>query len=184
MKSRSPATVFTLCLCISLFIAGIVEAQIPGSNEYRVKAAYLYNFAKFVEWPNDLFASPTSPIILGILGDDPFADALDSIRNKAIGSRRFEIKKIRSIDELRPCHLLFISTSESNRLSTILASLKQSRILTIGDVDGFTQKGGIINLVLVNNTVGFEINIDAANRAGLRINSRLLGIATVVHDSR
>jgi hypothetical protein len=160
-----------------------VQAEERLPNEYQVKMAFLFNFARFVEWPTDAFAEAGSPIILGILGDDPFGSSLDTIRGKTINGRKLIINKFKDVEDIRACHILFISNSEKNRLPRILTFLRQSKILTVGDTKKFTLKGGVINFIIENNKVGFEINVDAGKRAGLRISSKLLSLARIVHDS-
>lgn len=157
------------------------EERLP--NEYQVKLAFLFNFTRFVEWPEDAFADARSPIILGILGDDPFGNDLETIKGKTIHGRKLIINKFKDVDDIRVCHILFVSSSERNRLPRITAFLKQSKILTVGDMKKFAQKGGVINFVVENNKVGFEINVDSGKRAGLRISSKLLSLARIVHDS-
>lgn len=159
-----------------------VSAQSPGHDEYLVKAAFLYSFAKFVEWPPQVFMTADTPITLCIYGTDPFGDALKSIRGKSVKSRALMIKRAARGENLEACHILFISASEQVRLSQLIRHLNGSHVLTIGDMDRFAHAGGIINLVKVQNKVRFEINLDAAQRAGLKISSQLLKLATLVNN--
>jgi len=150
-----------------------------ASSEYQVKAAFLYNFLKFVDWPSDGMNSAAT-ICLGVLGKDPFDDALDSIRGKAAKGRKVVVVRFRSVEEVKGCDLLFICASEKGRLPHILRSIHNTRMLTVADQEGFCEAGGMINLVFVKNRVGFEVNVQAANRARLRISSQLLKLATNV----
>ncbi|UCF90634.1 MAG: YfiR family protein [Desulfobacterales bacterium] len=157
------------------------ETSVP--REYIVKAAFLYNFAKFVEWPADAFAEIRSPIVLGMLGEDPFGSALDSINHKSVGDREIVIQRLEKLADLKKCHMLFISRSEKNDLDSILAQLSGLNILTVSDMDGFALKGGIIGLFTVGNKIRFEINVDSAKRSGLQISSKLLKLAEIVNPS-
>lgn len=161
----------------------LLHAQ-PGaaqvSREYEIKAAFVYNFIRFVEWPTGAFAEPGSPIAICVLGRDPFGPALDALADKTVLGRPLAIKRLERFAPGGSCHVLFISSSEAERLSTIIEALARSTTLTIGEMAGFAQKGGIINLVLENNRVRFEINPDVAERSGLTISSRLLNLARVV----
>jgi YfiR/HmsC-like len=151
-------------------------------TEYEIKAAFLYNFSRFVEYPHD-FLSSRGSLNLCILGDDPFGPAANIIMDEtAEDERKISINRIKTSKELSGCHMLFVSSSEKNNVAKIMESLAGMHILTIGDTVGFAQKGVIINFFLERNKVRFEINIHAANRAGLRISSKLLNLARIVHD--
>lgn len=178
---RTVTILLILAWCMLSVPTVHAEERLP--KEYQVKMAFLFNFARFVEWPEDAFADARSPLVLGILGDDPFGSDLETIRGKTVNGRKLIINKFKDVDDIRVCHILFVSNSEKNRLPRILAFLRQSKILSVGDTKKFAQKGGVINLVVENNKVGFEINVDAGKRAGLRISSKLLSLARIVHDS-
>jgi hypothetical protein len=154
-----------------------------AAEEYTVKAAYLYNFAKFVEWPQQTFATPTAPIILCILGRDPFGDSLDKIAEKTVGERPVAIRRLAQVEETNGCHVLFVSRSESTRLQSILNGLAPAPILTVSDIPGFADAGGMIGLINVGQRIRFEINLRAATRAQLKISSQLLKLARVIGDS-
>ena len=151
-----------------------------GGREYQVKAAFLFNFAKFVEWPESSFADARAPIVLGIVGDNPFGDDLDRIvTGQMVKGRTIHISKYRSGDDLRACHILFISESEHARVPQILASLQGASVLTVSDIDGFAKGGGVMQLILEEDRVRFAVNLDSATRAKLKINSKLLALAQV-----
>lgn len=152
------------------------HAEPPPPHEYQVKAAFLYTFIKFVEWPN----AGVRPICVAVLGQDPFGDDLESIRGKSAKGRSIVIKRYRRVDEVRECDVLFISASERAHLPRILKQLQNSPILTVADQEGFCQAGGMINLVTVRNKINFEINTAAAQRVQLRISSQLLKLAKIV----
>lgn len=158
---------------------GELHAQAPREGE--VKAAFVYNFAKFVDWPPQAFADPSSPIIIGIVADDSFGDALDrAVEGKIVQGRKIVVKRWSRDQSFPHCHILFISSTESNFLKEIFQKIKGSSVLTIGEADGFAQQGGMINLVLSDNKVRFEINQKNAESAGLNISSKLLTLAKTV----
>lgn len=179
-------------LCLFVLITVLISANSsPGTNDnsssfrkYQIMAAFLYNFAKFVEWPNDTFTDTSSTITLGVLGEDPFGVTLESIRYKTVRGRKLVIKRFDSVRNLEFCHILFISSSEEERLPQILKSLNNLSVLTVGEMDQFTQFGGIIKFIIQKNKIRFEINVDNAERAGLKISSRLLKLAKVVKNER
>jgi hypothetical protein len=161
-----------------LLVGGDGRAQQSQPTEYQIKAAFLFNFAKFVQWPPAAFAGVTSPIIIGILGENPFHDDLArTIRNKTVDDHPLLIKEFRSPKEATNCHILFISTSEKKRLPEILKSLKGASVLTVGEMDRFTESGGMINFVMQGNKIRFQINHDEATKAGLKISSKLMSLA-------
>ena len=163
---------------VLLLALGSSRAQDAQPSEYQLKAAFLFNFAKFVEWPPEVFSAPAAPIVIGIIGENPFGkDLEDIVRDKKINARALIIKPIASLDDGKKCHLLFISTSEKSRMPEIFRALGKASVLTVGETDQFTQNGGVINFVREGNKIRFEISDDAAKRAGLKISSKLLSLA-------
>lgn len=151
--------------------------------EYRVKAAFLLNFAKFVEWPKKSFDNKKSPIIIGVLGKDPFGPLLEStVHGKTVRKRSIIVKRFKDIKTLQPCHILFVSSSESKRLSKVFTALKDVSALTVGETKRFARDGGILRFTMVAKKVRFEINADAAKRSKLKISSKLLQLADIVRD--
>lgn len=152
--------------------------------EHQIKIGFLYNFAKFVEWPATILREPTTPLVIGVLGSDPFCDSLErSLRGKTLGSRPIVVRRLKRTDPLETVQILFISPSLGKEIPVILKDLRHAPVLTIGDMDRFATAGGIINFRIVENKVRFEINIDAAGRAGLKVSAQLLTVATVVRDT-
>jgi hypothetical protein len=179
LLSQAAVSVVYLTLAICL-LAGVLssQAQAQASNEYQVKAAFLYNFAKFVDWPGEAFSSGSAPIVICVIGDDPFGGALDqAISGKTIGGRQLTAWRMKWGQDLRSCHILFISSSERQHLPQIIQSVRGSSVLTVGDVGQFNQQGGMIKFVLVANRVRFEINGWMAEEARLKISSKLLALA-------
>ena len=161
-----------LALVCSAFSAGV---QAQGASEYQVKAAFLYNFAKFVDWPGDAFREGT--FVIGVIGNDPFGGALDqAINGKTIGGRHLTVRRLKWGQDLRSCNILFISSSEHKRLPQIIQSVRGSSVLTVGEMGGFNQQGGMINFILVSNRVRFEINAPVAEQARIKISSKLLAL--------
>ena len=159
----------------------ISAAQESATNEYQVKAAYLFNFVKFVEWPANIFPSVDTPVEICVVGRNPFGHALeDSIAGKTVGGRRLEITHLSRGVELRSCQILFISSSEKSQMPEILQKLAGASVLTVSDTSGFTENGGIINFVLDGDRVRFDANVEAAGQAHLRLSARLLTVARAV----
>jgi uncharacterized protein DUF4154 len=173
-------------LCGLLLLGGPdASAQTAVSREYQIKAVFLFNFAQFVEWPPTAFADARSPIVIGVLGEDPFGTYLDeTLRGEKVDNRPLEVQRYRRVDEVKTCHVLFISRSEINHLERILVSLKDRSLLIVGEGDDFSQRGGMIQLATVQNKIRLIINVDAAKTASLTISSKLLRSADLVTASR
>jgi hypothetical protein len=143
-----------------------------------VKAAILFKFAPYVEWPTAAFATNDSPLVIGILGASQFGDDFTAIaRDKTINNRPIVIKSLASITEATNCHVLFIGNSETGKLPQILAALGSAPVLTVGESDKFIEAKGMIGFVKLENKVRFEINNTVAKGTGLKISSRLLTLA-------
>jgi len=157
------------------------SAQAAPPAEYEVKAAFIHNIAKFVEWP--AATRTAGPLKLCILGQSPFGSALDALQGKSIGNKVWEVLPAKPNTNLRECGVLFIAASESDNLSQILERLQGSPVLTMGDTVGYAGEGVMVNFYLEQDKVRFEINNDAAGRAGLRVSSQLLKLARIVAGS-
>lgn len=160
-----------------------VHAQPAFDREYLIKAAFLYNFVKFIEWPAEVLSEASPMITICVLGEDPFGVALDSIKEKIVKSRNLAIRRFEGLQDLAACHVLFISLSEKTRLAQVVQTFKDRSILTVSEVPGFAERGGIINFTIEKNNVRFEINVDSAERARLKISSQLLKVAKVVREA-
>lgn len=168
-----------IALTLLFLLPGCIGAQ--EANEYEVKAAFLYNFARFVEWPNNVSLDPNGPLVIAILGRDPFGGEIDrAIEGKTVNGRRLVIKRFSSLEAYEQCHILFVSSSERTNLPRILAAVRTSSVLTVSETDRFAQIGGIINFITIENRIRFEINQAAAARVGLKISSKLLSLGRVV----
>jgi len=166
-------------LVLVLGLAGSwLHAEPPLAGEYPVKAAFLLNFAKFVEWPAFAFKSPADPIAICVLGQNPFGTALeDLVRDKTVANRAFVVRTVLNAQQATNCQILFVNVSERKRFRSLLDDLKGHSVLTVGEADDFTANGGIINFRLKDARVRIEIDPGAADRAGLHISSKLLSLA-------
>ncbi len=180
---RQSATLVLAALLASV-CAPADRAQPDPSGEYQLKAAFLFNFAKFIDWPPASFSSPQAPFVVCILGPDPFGHAMDEVfRGQMIDNRPVAIKRFKEVAQLKQCHMVFVSQSESFHLADIIQHLRGECVLLVGESDGFAEAGGVIQFAIEENRVRFLINTDAAGRAGLKVSSKLLSLARVVHDS-
>jgi len=182
--------ILILVAAMTLNLAPLADAQTgdaSDSSEYLIKAGFIYNFAKFVEWPSTSFPQSDAPIVIGILGTDPFGSVLDRIvADKKIGSRGFVVRRYKwskDLKDLRECQILFVSSSEKAHTDEVLEFVKWLPILTIGETPGFAERGGVIRFTVEDNRVRFEVSVDAAHNANLNISSRLLTLAKIIPQS-
>ncbi len=167
-------------LLSSVFVAG--SAWAAEFDEYAVKAAYLYNFAKFVEWPPETFATDDAPLRICVAGDNPFGDALASLSGKKVASHPVEVRVIPATANFNPCHIVFISRSEQGRFKALLTKLHHLPILTVSDIGDFAKADGIIGLIEADQRIRFNINLPVARQAGLKLSSQLLKLANIVEQ--
>ncbi|HVT35363.1 MAG TPA: YfiR family protein [Nevskiaceae bacterium] len=163
--------------------ATMLQAADTASREYQIKAAFLYNFTKFVEWPASSFASDNSPIIIGTYCADPFADELAAIvAGRKVYNRPIAVRKLGSGEEARSAHLVFVCADNDARVGSIESAVGRQPVLTVGESDTFDAAGGIIRFVAENDKIRFEINADAAAHAGIRISAQLQKLARAVRE--
>jgi hypothetical protein len=177
---------------ILLFVLLMSDAAIPappawgqpgGTTGYEVKIAFLFNFAKFIEWPASSFATSQSPFAICVLGLNPFGNILDeTLQGQMIGDRPLAVRRLKEKSEARSCQIVFVSTSESPHLADIVGTLRGANVLLVGETNGFAASGGTIEFTLEDDHVRFAINTDAAARSGLKFSSKLLALAKLVHD--
>lgn len=174
------------------FIAGTLLAALcplksgaQATPEYKIKAAFLYNFLKLVEWPPSAFEASNSPIILGLVGRDPFGGELDeAVEGKLVSGRRVEIRRVNSAEAIKKCHAIFVPNSEERRFQHLLQQAGTVPLLTVGDeIAEFARRGGIINLFKEADKIRFEINVEAAKKIGLKIHSTLLNLARIIQSN-
>jgi uncharacterized protein DUF4154 len=176
----SPRQALWVLGAIVLCLSGS-RAQSPTAGEYQVKAAFLYNFAKFVEWPPSSFADASAPLRICVFGQDPFGEELRSItKEKTVNGRKLEVSQAPDLQVAKTCHILFVASSETAQLAQIFERLRGTDVLTVGDTKRFFEQGGMINFVLENSRVQFEVNRRAAEQGGLKISSKLLSVAKLV----
>ena len=176
-------SVITFAAVLLLNLATPTRGQVSPSVEYQVKAAFLLNFAKFIDWPANAFPDEKTPFKVCIFGYDPFGSALDEIiRGKNINNRELLAQRIAAPPELKTCQIVFVSERGEKRLPEILNNLKDSSALVVGENENFAERGGSVQLFLENNRMRFAVNVDAVQRARLAVSSKLLALARIVHE--
>jgi len=171
---RSSSFLLILMVCLwGMLLRG--QSLEEAGADYQIKAQHVFNFARFTEWPSNKFPQPDSPLVIGVVGSTELVNQLDEVvRNARINDRLVVIKHITSTAELRRCHILFVSRSEGDHFGPILSEARGEHILTIGENERFLNRGGIVNFQQVGSSVIFQINLNAARHAGLKISSKLL----------
>ncbi len=157
--------------------AGAEKAPSSGYSEYQVKAAFLYNFAKFTKWPSGTYADASAPLVVCVLGKDAFGKALDALAGKRINGRPVAVSRLAGVDEARQCQVVFISESEEERAPGIVGYLAGRPVLTVCNAPSCTRFRGIIHLKVVAQKIRFAIDIDCAESAGMKFSSKLLALA-------
>ena len=176
---------FLLLVFLLLGLPTAGSSQGLSSLEYQLRATFIYNVAKFVEWPANAFPDADSPVVIGLLGTSPGSFALDyalavKFAGKTLNGRPVVVKRWKSPEESLRSHILFVGVSEKDRLEEILKHLQTAHVLTVSEIEEFAQRGGILRFVVAGNKVQFEINNLSARNAGLRISSTLLALASLV----
>ena len=183
------ALIRDLVLQLALWLAAGAATAVPTDTlaqsspdpEYQLKAVFLFNFAQFVEWPASAFPGPATPLVIGVLGEDPFGPYLDeTVRGEKVNDRPLVVRRYRSVEEITTCHILFISRREERRLKGILDSLRGRSVLTVSDANRFATHGGMIRFVTDHHRIRFRINLEAAKAANLTLSSKLLRPAQIV----
>ena len=186
MRGRLPISILLIVAICS--VTSEVFAANPGPSmseipEYQMKAAYLYQFMKFVEWPEEVLPDTLDTITVGVFGESDIEEELRSLINRSLAKgklvkgRKVRVKHFRKVGDLAFCHVLFVSRSERSHLKEVLARTKDRSTLTVGEQEGFARAGGMINFIIVESKVRFEISVRAARRVDVRISSRLLKLA-------
>jgi len=189
-RSRRRLDRHAVLVAIAVVVAGLLSVhglheQNSKLTDSQVKAAYLYNFARFIEWPANITPVRTGSFNICVVGEDPFGPALDStLAGELIGNQKVAARRIASPHEASECRILFISSSETKRLNKIIESLDKAPVLTVSDAPQFSQRGGMIQFVSEGNRIRFEVNLAATRRAGLAPSSELLKVATAVRRDR
>jgi len=177
-------------LALLLLLLGILPAA-PSSagprltHEYDLKAAFLFHFAQFVQWPPEALPEKNTPLTIGILGEDPFGKSLDEIvANESVGGHKLLVRRFQRLNQADSCHILFISSSEKGRMDEVLSRVNRRSILTVGETKDFAQRSGIIGFVVAEKRLRLAVNLAAANVARLRISSKLLRQSEIVGPLR
>ncbi len=171
-----------LITVLSLAFCGVTasSAQEQKPDEYQVKALFLYNFLNFIEYPADSSFKTSPAITVCIVGESPFEEAIEEIRDETVRGKRLAIKFYRPDDEPRGCHLLFVPAPETRHIGRLLRSIKGTGLLTVGDTEEATRQGAVIGFFMERNKVRFAINLDNAKKSGLKISAKLLRLARIV----
>jgi hypothetical protein len=172
--------------CLGLCLLALVPLKMPAqSKEYQVKAAFLFNFAQFVDWPGTVFTNTDTPFVIGILGNDPFGAALDAtVQGETINNHKIIIERAHAVDDLKNCQLLFVSKSEKNHVTEILSALDSRPVLKVSEIEGFARQGGNINFYLDGSKVRFEVNPTVSERDGLKVSSQLLNLGKIIQTPK
>jgi hypothetical protein len=174
---------------VAVLVTGAPYLDIPRpadaqstQREYQIKAAFVYNFVKFVDWPAAALPETSDTINVCVLGDEAFAAGFDTLTDKTVKGKKLAVRRVEQVKDADGCHVLFIGSSEEKRAPQVLQTLQGASVLTVGEMDRFPQLGGIINFVVERNKLRFEINVSGAERARLKLSSQLLGLAKVVRQ--
>lgn len=179
-----PPAVRTIMVA-AMVVLPLAVALAQGYNETEVKAAFLYHFTAYIEYPPDAFSSSQAPFTIGVLGKGNILSALQqAVRGKNVKGRAIVVKQVGVGQELRECHIVFVMDAEGKNLPRILEILGDAPVLLVGESENFAAKGGMIGFFVEQNRVRFEMNIDAARRAHLTISSKLLSLARIVKEKR
>ena len=171
-------------IAIALIIPLVYGEQAP-TDEYRVKAAFLFNFARFVEWPAWAFQGQNDPLAIGLLGPNRLGSLLEeTVRGKTSGNRSLVVREVANAQDASKCHILFITLEDRRRVRSVLEELKGSSVLTVGEGEDFLANGGVVNFKIKDSRVRIEINPEAAERAQLRISSKLLSLADTSRSAK
>ena len=168
----------------SLLIFGIFfsSAQTIDDHEYQIKAAFLFNFTQFVEWPVDALPETKAPLVIGILGENPFSTYLEEIiAGEQVNGHPLVVQQYKNVEEIKTCHILFINLAETDQPEQAITSLKARSILTVSDRINFIKQGGMIRFIRKNNKIQIQINPEPVKEANLIISSKLLRVAEIVH---
>lgn len=165
------------------FFTQLSYGQKPAP-EYQVKAAFLYNFTRFIDWPTTAFRSPTSPFVIGIIGDDPFGGYITEIvKGEKVGNHPIIIQRYHNTRDIINCHMLFVNPPATARVKDIVTLIGRRSILTVSDMENFTAYGGMVNFYKENNKIRFEVNVASSRSAHLEISSKLLTVARITTDN-
>ena len=168
-----------------LELSFVLSPQTATSPEYQVKAVFLFNFTQFVEWPAKAFPEEETPLVIGVLGEDPFGSYLDETgEGEKVKGHPLVVRRFYSAEDARSCHILFINGATTEKLKQVLADLKGQSVLTVSDATDFARQGGMVRFFTENNKIRIRINLEATKAANLTISSKLLRLAEIVDSKR
>lgn len=177
--------ILRLAVVMMASVSMMGAAQTATSQEYQVKAAFLFNFAQYTQWPSNSFPEATSPLVIGIIGNDPFGAMLDElVRGEKVNGHPLVVQRYRHVEEIKACHILFTSESERKRVEDLFAQTKGRSILTVGDTEPFVRQGGMVRFYTESGKIRFEINVEATKQSHLEVSSRLLRLARVAPPNK
>jgi hypothetical protein len=173
---------YLYALLLIIFSMGFMSAQTQATREYQIKAVFLFNFTQFIEWPDTSFSDPNEPMVIGILGENPFGAALnDAVAGEKVNGHPLVVKHYTSYTQIDKCHILFINESETNKLDQIATNLKEQNVLLVSDSSSdFLKQGGMIRLFTKKNQIQLQINLESTSAANLIVSSKLLRLAEIV----
>jgi hypothetical protein len=178
----SARALYFLILVVAAISCVLSDEATAATSEHEVKAAFMYNFSRFVQWPGP---ETDKPFTIGVIGKDPFGPVLDeAVQGKRVNGRELVVRRFSRIESVVGCNILFVASSEENNLERILHALRGMPVLTIGEMNQFGERGGMINLITQGNRIRFEINVEAIERGGLKVSSDLLRLAKIVTESQ
>jgi len=181
LRRAKASTRLEIVLLIPLLTMSMMAPRQKTSPAYQVKAVFLFNFTQFVEWPASAFPEAQAPLVIGILGTDPFGNYLDNtVEGEKINGRPITVQRYENVEQAKACHILFVNVAQTNQLQKVLTGLKGHGILTVGENNGFIRQGGIVRFLEENNKIRLQINQEAAREADLTISSKLLRLAEIV----
>lgn len=186
-RTRSRFVIAWLMCALAIgatFIPRVTDAADEAPFEYRAKAAFIYRFIQFAEWPKEAFSSANASIVVGVLGDSAISKALGSLKSMTAKGRRLEVKQLKGLEDIAKTHVLFVAESERKRVEGVLKTCRNAPILTVGETKEFAQLGGVINFYLKDRKIRFEVNLDATKRAKLKLSSKMLRLARIVRDKK
>lgn len=169
-----------LVLLPGILFPEALAGSLPGED--KIKAAFVLNFLKFVEWPDSVFESPEDPYLIFVVGNDSNEAALNGLNGKTVSGRRLVVRKVSNLSSLERCHVLFVGESEKKKIDQVLGTVEKRFVLTIADIEGFARRGGTIGFFREENRVRFEINEESAQKAGLKLNAKLLYLGKIVRS--
>jgi hypothetical protein len=178
------ATLRRIFCVFALSLTFALAFSMEPLSEAQVKVAYVYNFAKFTKWPAAAFATPQSPLNLCLLRAKEAYGAFSGLEGKLVQGRVLQVRRMTRLDELKSCHLLYLSESDERHMSESLRSIGDAPVLTVSDIEGFTDAGGMVSFVAIDDNIRFEVNLEAAQRANVNFGADLLKLARVVRDGQ